>query len=297
MAATGIDIFLTGLMLLCLDGQPNCPAGENLAWVVRADGTSMPCGRISPEKTRLEVTYLPKEEFDIDEAQIICERESVGDRFRCVLPEGEICVIPSSGVLASNQLLGEVLHGLPRLDEIDRRFKTVQVDRLSNPFYVSGRIHYPRGVVDVGAKWPGPTRWFRSDGGAGGGLPRELSDRLKVTYQMANQMEKFLTVTDCGARKLIVFKRNPEAEKAEIILRNAAVVPPEAEHIDQYDDLAYLIWYYRLGSWDTPFGSCPDYTAARKDAILLRCVRDSALGCAQRPLQSDTRFWPPTFRP
>ena len=52
-----IDVFFTGLMLICLDGQPNCPKGPyakdypNTAWVVQADGISEPCGWSSKLKT------------------------------------------------------------------------------------------------------------------------------------------------------------------------------------------------------------------------------------------------------
>ena len=309
----GIDVFFTGLMLICFDGQLSCPKGPyaeqhtdkypNTAWVVRADGKSTPCGRTSPEETRLELTYSP-EELNRTDGQVKCEREKVGDRMVCVLAddplEREICVIPSSGTLARNKLLDEGFRGLPHLDEIDRRFKVLRMEKLKSP-YVPTRIYFPDGVVNTGPKWPGADRnqttpWYRSNGNAGGDLPRDLSDRLSVTYQAETSLS--LVVTICGTNQsLIVLEPKLEAKTASVVFRNAAKKPPNPDLVGQFDDLDYLLWYYPLGSWDTPFsGTCPDFPS--RDAVLLRCIRDSDKGCAYRPsLQSDSIFWPTVVKP
>jgi len=312
MAIFGIDVVFTGLMLICFDGQLSCPKGPyaerypdkypNTAWVVRADGASMPCGRKSTEVTRLDLIYSPNE-FDPTDINVKCVNE-VGDRKSCALAddlsEREICVVPDSGTLSRNKLLDEGFRGLPHLDEVDRRFKVLRKEQLKAP-YVPTRIYFPDGLVNSGAKWPGAnegqtTLWYRSNGNASGDLPRDLSDRLKVTYEAVAPVN--LTVTICGSdQKLIVLKQKMAAKTASVVFRNTAKEPLSPDQVGQFDDLGYLLWYYPLGSWDTPFGgTCPDYTS--KDAVLLRCVRDTATGCAYRPsLQSDIRFWPPVVKP
>jgi hypothetical protein len=312
MASFGFDIVLTGLMLICLDGQPSCPKGPyatdkypNTAWVVRADGKSMPCGRESPETTRLELIYDPKELYPVDESKVHCEPERLGRR-ACVLVDSlvtlsdqEICVTPSSGALTRNDLVDKELRGLPHLDEVDRRFKALRMERLKAP-YVPTRIYFPGGLIDTGPKWPDAsltrtTLWYRSNGNAGGDLPRDLSDRLKASYGALVPIN--LDVTFCGTNQRLIELKQKEAT-ATVVLRNVTKEDyAKIDQVGQFDDIGYLVWYYSLGLWDTPFGgTCPDY--ALKDTVLLRCVRDSATGCAYRPnLPSDTRFWPPMVKP
>src|SRR4051794_38858821 len=177
MAGFSIDIFFTGLMLICLDGQQNCPVGsfaKNTAWVVKADGTSKPCGWDSREVTELELEFSSGE-FDYTPSNF-CNNKN-GFTIRCILPEGDLCIdLPA---FPNNQLENS-LQRLPRLDDVDRRFKELRVDRLNNAYYVPARIHFPPGLIGAGPKWPSdaePTLWFRSDGSEGGALPRELSDR------------------------------------------------------------------------------------------------------------------------
>jgi hypothetical protein len=310
MAAV-IDVFFTGLMLICLDGQPNCPKGPfavsqgknlNTSWVVKADGESMPCGRDSPEKTQLEIAFLTND-FDYDPGNVIACTVGSGRVICVLLPDDvldrEICVTPSSGTLDRNELLDKGLSGLPHLDEMDQRFKTLRTEQLKAP-YVPTRIYFPDGVVNTGDKWPSavpeqPTLWYRSNGSSGGDLPRGMSDRLKVTYQAKTPFK--VSVTICGSsQKLIELTLKAKVKTAEVVLRNAAR-DLNPDHVGQFDDLGYLLWYYPLGSWDTPFGgACPDYSS--KDPVLLRCIRDSRDGCAfRRSQQSDTKFWPPVVRP
>jgi hypothetical protein len=286
-----IDVFFTGLMLICLDGQPNCPVKgyqdyPNTAWVVIADGQGKPCGWNSNEITRLELRFLSLD-FQYTESNTSYCKEQDNGFVRCLLPDGDLCVTPPAPAL--NQTIELSLRWVPRLDQVDRRFKGLRADRLSNPGYVPARINFAKGIIGSGPKWPldvNPVRWYRSDGSVGGPLPRELSDRLKVTYAGDT-----LEIAPCDTQNpLIVLKAN--SSNAAVEFRNRAE-NPTPDYVAEYDDLAYLLWYYRLASWDTTFGTCPNYSFVDRDAVLLRCVRDSQYGCSSYPpLASDTRYWP-----
>lgn len=287
---TGIDVFFNGLMLICIAGQPNCPrVQENIAWVVKADGSSAPCGRTSPEITQL-VFKFRENQFSLKTfIEIKCEPES--GYSRCIFPAGirEICLKPSPITpTPENQIRPGSLQALPRLDEVDSRFKAVLDSRLGDLAYVPTRIHFPYGVIDAGPKWPPgrtPILWYRSDGSAGGALPRELSDRLKVTYSQASTL-KLNTCDDVPLAELVKVEGSDG-----IVLQNAAIERPLAKSVGEFDDLGYLVWYYPLGSWDASFGTCPN------DARLLRCIREGRKDCAYQPfLASDTTFWPPKIR-
>src|ERR1700730_6495469 len=98
----GIDVYFTGLMLICIAGQPECPK-ENTAWVVKADGTnSLPCGWKSDTTTTLQLRFkrddfCPKE-ADLatcvpncradnnDKTMVVCELEDTKG------PQHKVCI-------------------------------------------------------------------------------------------------------------------------------------------------------------------------------------------------------------
>lgn len=300
-----IDVFFTGLILICLEGQPNCPVGTsgNTAWVVKADGKSRPCKWNSAEETELELRF-PKTHFvQLPSGSITCVKDPDDDTLmRCPLTAADICVLPKPSPFGRHQLLDSSLQWVPRIDEVDTRFKSLNVKHLNNPAYVPTRIHFPYGIVGAGEKWPpgapsGIYRlWSRSDGSDGGALPRELSDRLRVTYDRADELE----LTDCSGHPLLVLIRNPHEKNAEVVFRNRATTSITPDVVSGYDNLAYLLWYYRLGLWATESGDCPDYPAdGRKDAILLRCFREHNAPCyhyGDSP-KADLVDWPTMMGP
>lgn len=202
---SGIDVVLTGLMLICFDGQPNCPDG-NRAWIVKAkpDGNE-PCELKSGTTTTLEILFDSDgfgytnntDWFDCSKdkttlpgnTQVTCKFvKSTG------AVQDSLCVDLDYYTAPKHQRLDSNLKSLPRLDEVDRRFKAVIPERLTNPYYVPTVLRFPAGAITAGLPWPlsdkpklKPTLWMRSDGSAGGALPRELSDRVKVSYEGADQ--------------------------------------------------------------------------------------------------------------
>jgi len=294
--AAGIDVFFTGLMLICLDGQPNCPDKpyRNNAWVVLADKSSMPCGWENDTETDLKLLFNGqefKEEFrDIQWAKDHCE---FGDetKISCIIKERTVCVNPDK--VSAPGKIDPSIRSLLRIDEIDRRFKAVNLGILNDRQYVPTTISFPAGVIGAGGNWPQnkPIQWYRSDGNAGGALPRELSDRVKVFYGEAN----ILTISDCAQNlNLIVLERkNPEVG-AQVTIGNFAKTL--RAYPGRYEDLSYLLWYYPLGSWATPHGLCPEYNDFERDAVLLRCVKKRGQSCSGG-IAADTRFWPPMLIP
>jgi hypothetical protein len=299
--AAGIDVFFTGLMLICLDGQDKtCPVGKyekNTALIVKANGPRRICGWYSSEENKLELRFKkgdfegqkPKSTLDCKETK----NEKGEYEVICSLPEMDICLVPDQHKTYPNPKL----ENLPRLDEIDRRLLAPMEKLLENDSYVSARIHFPTGEITTDDWWPtegSPTRWYRSDGDTDKAFPRGLSDRLKVAYGKANK----LTLTDCKGADIIVL--TPQRDGADVVLQNISKYPPTPDYDDEgiYESLSYLLWYYRLGSWDTRSGKCPDYTKAKKDAIVLRCVSKEETGCVYDPrAKNDTRFWPPMLGP
>ena len=289
-----IDVFFTGLMLICLDGQPNCPAGKpgsNRAWVVNADGKSEHCGLVSSETTKLDLRFPTAEFFQSPSGvtSLECKEDPVDKSMtRCNLPPGKICTVPHSP--SQTQVLDKTLDLIPRLAEVDRRFMGLDETRLSDPRYVSGHIDFPQGVIGAGAPWPKngkPTQWYRSNDQADT-LPRPLSDRLKAAYTEATGLE----VTNCENKlPLLTLTLKPHVTKAEIEFRNLAVDTSRADVVSNHDSLAYLLWYDELGKWNTLHNVCP------RDAVQLSCIRQSPTdGCAcddHDTCARDHTFWPP----
>jgi hypothetical protein len=297
-----IEVFFGGLMLICLKGQQDCPVGNlgNTAWVVKADGATNPCGWPSQEKTEKLVLQFPTAKFFEASGSLKAKCNPAGMPngiiTECILPYQnaypDLCLIPDSP--ATTQQLDSSLEQMPRLAEIDRRFIKLNATWLENTDWVPARIHFPLGVIGAGPKWPDPktpTQWSRSDGSKDGTLPRALSDKLSTTYQGATELK----ITTCNGSTLIKLNLKPLVTAGEITLLNRAAADISPDVVDdKYDNLAYLLWYYRLGEWDTNDGKCPYYDENNRDAVLLRCTRVNHTYCSRTVGgAADTTHWPP----
>jgi hypothetical protein len=290
-----IEVMFSGLMIICLSGQQDCPTGSlgNTAWVVQADGTSNPCYRPSNEVTQLEVRFPTAQFFKPSGSWSNCKDDKDSKYTQCNIYSDadypDLCVVPKPPPTV--QQLDDSLRQMPRLAEIDRRFKTLNVSSLYTLSWVPIRIQFPPGEIGAGPTWPPsypPIEWLRSDSTKGGSLPRALSDRLKVTYQGASE----LAVTNCDGKSLIVLRPRPSATNPEVTFRNRAKDDVYPYSHDGYDDLTFLAWYYRLGSWDTTYGTCPDFRT--ENPVVLRCKRTDDTYCARPPGgPGDTTHWPP----
>lgn len=310
--ATGIDVFLTGLMLICIQDQPNCPQGsytdkypdryQNTAWAVKANEENGPekkvCGWYRGERTRFEVKFK-KDDFDepVLGGNVTCLDGKNGYKLCGLGSYRDVCLIPDP---PSDKKVSS-LDNLPRLDEIDRR---LVAPREALRDYISNTIHFPTGTITSGPIWPTnqdgtpgkATRWYRSDGIGDAALPRQLSDRLKVAYSKAAS----ITVTNCVGITLI--KLTPKLDNAAVLVQNVATYPPVPDYKTEdgigYDHLTYLAWYYLLGEWDTENGDCPEYERTKKNPVLLGCVSKKGVSCSFNPsADTDSRFWPPMLGP
>lgn len=298
----GVEVFFTGLMLICFDGEANCPvtkSGWNTAWVLKADGPRRTCGWYSSEETRLELRFRlgEVESYKGYPPYAYCteDEENGVPWVTCVLSERDICFIPSGLGVQDQNYFEASLVNLPRLDEIDKRF--VQLDECLLRDSAPSRLNFPKGKIAAEPLWPrdeDPTRWYRSNGDTDEAFPRYLSDRLKVVYDTT-----YATVTSCSESPLKFVEVYPR-DGARLTFRNFTKYPPTPDYDDEgaYESLAYFLWYYRLGKWDTRSGRCPDYIRANKDAVLLRCIAKKETGCVFDPsANADTRYWPPMLGP
>lgn len=305
-----VTVVFAGLMLICLDGQIGCPQEPpdygNTAWVLKAEDGSEVCGWYSQVATELQIVTTVGDGGDFESPDLLphgCE-EDLGKLTCTVTEPNDICV---NSVTEGPGDIESTLRWLPRIDEIDRRFKRLlSRDKLIK--YAPTRIHFSNGIsVGGGPLWPDGfyTRvWFRSDWSDGGAFPRALSDRLNVKYKVESELH----VESCGKDDpefdLVL---TPKKDDAEITFRNRAKSPYEGKEpwplpdtVGPYDNLVYLLWYYRLGSWATGSGDCPQYTKNKREAILLRCVRiaEDNKSCADEPgLVGDTTYWPVMLGP
>jgi hypothetical protein len=295
----GITVALSGLMLVCLYDQSDCANPwktdlnlRNTAWVVQADGPRNVCGRRLRERTQLELRH--REGEGKIKTPRYCERREYKPGFyeiACPLPEKtNICIYPDDASRAKPYDLSR----LPRLDNIDSRFLGLKAD-LKNPYYYG--VYFPDGDFEAGASWPGtgqPTRWYLSKGW-NDTYPTELSDRLWSKYPKA----KYISIRNCANNdELAVFY--PASANVELTIRNVSIDRnyPVPDYRGPYEVLDYLLWYYQLGDWDTPSGTCPTYTWYRKDAILPQCVSKGKPGCVYVPnAAGDSRYWPVMLAP
>lgn len=288
-----IDVLFTGLMLICLDGHadtcPVRPYEKNTTWVVKADGASEVCGRHSKEETNLEL-QLDKGNFKVEEdPSRYCDGT---DPIKCKLPAGEICVTlydARGSILEPAARPYGNFSSLLRMGAVDRRLESLNQASLYNADYVPTRISFPNGdMIDSGTTWKPDesVQWHRTDESGGGSLPHDLADRLKVGYKSATWMK----ITDCAGHLLV--RLTALKPQATATFRNSTVQDPTPDYAksNTFEDLAYLLWYYRLGTWSTASGRCPDYNETKKNPVQLRCEKPA---CSYYPPgQSDHRFWP-----
>jgi hypothetical protein len=293
----GIDVFFAGLMLICLKDQPNCPAGgygnDNTAWVVKADGESKPCGWDSKAKTALVI------QFDRDKFKYIPGGTLDCASGACIVPEtpgADLCVSADPNEASRRET---TLGRLPVLDSMDERFLAINPDRLKDETKVPFRLHFNSGILGASSYWPSdgnPTLWLRSNGREDGALPRNLSERLRVSYEGARSFQ----VKKCGDETnfLIRLELRPGMNTGQVTLLNrGSGLQAEGDKVGDNDVLTYLIWYYRLGVWKTADGDCPQYTSTKKDATLLSC-RHSRLRCFDTSAgEGGTIYWPTMLRP
>ncbi len=296
-----IDVFLGGLMLICLNGQKDCPVGKlgNTAWVVKAGpqaDKAKICERESTEVTHLILRFSADQFFkESGPLEDKCKTDKGITECKLYLTgaTGEdhdfenICVIPNAQ--DSTQELDSSIQQVPRLAEIDRRFILLSTDYLKNTKWVPTQIHFPLGVIGAGPKWwkdnTIPTPWSRSDGSKDGTLPRALSDKLKVTYQGATSLK----VMTCDGKPLIEITLKTFTASGDVyVLNYADNLTPARNNSYHYEDLDYLVWYYRLGIWDTYTQKCP------LDAIVLSCYWVNSTYCAKNNA-ADSTHWPPVM--
>jgi hypothetical protein len=300
-----IEVFFTGLMLICLDGQRDCPVkgpGLNTAWVVQATPGARPCGRTSVESTTLKLRFQ-RTDFDAElqpSGSASCRDDEENPGFTvCVLPQGEICLdVPGAEKLA-RQRREPSFRSLLDLAEIDSRFQGLRPHLQAEKSYLPSRIHFSLGSIGSGDLWPHeegwqPVRWARSDGDRSGALPRALSDRMRVTYEGAREIR----IHRCGtAASLSLVPREGGAQNPSVTFANETEVLRFEERGD-FNVLSFLAWYYPLGKWATGDGRCPSAKGEEK-AVLLRCRRPENLeycACYGPNAAADTTFWPPVVR-
>ncbi|MFY9826632.1 MAG: hypothetical protein WAM82_35050 [Thermoanaerobaculia bacterium] len=290
----GIDLFLTGLMLICLDSQAGCQVGnyQNTAWIINAAKNDVRCGVTGQFTTTLAIEFAANEFVVVHDGLKTC---TGGDLRNCPIPD-TACGVDSKelyvNLLPSPEGQSINTQGLPQIDDIDSRFGKVnqgELDKLR-------RIRFQTGVISAAANWPPvsanagkPRKWFRSNFQAGGSLPSELSDRLKARYEGAT-----LFSVMCSDRPLLILQLAKDT--GSVTIGNFADALLKENDVDNFDDLTYLLWYYYLGTWSGK--ECPDYKRDGSGAVVLRCVQEekdkrcSYYGGGA----SGTRFWPPTLQ-
>ncbi len=317
----GIDVFFTGLMLICLKDDKDCPTrtGWNTAWVAKANGPQKTCGWYNTVKTRLQLEFLA-DDFELDPPESkYCEEveEEAVKVVRCQIPEGNICLEPDD-FERRNHIDYDSLEGLPRLYEIDQRSNGLRENRLKDSSYTPTSLDFRTGMIRAGDLWPSSspyTCWYRSDCREDQYFPRALSDSLKVTYKYARRLRLY---SCAGGPFSIVIYRISEADEVAVTIRNLAntlrlsrlpkapgmgpVLQDPAEQAEVFFDvLPYLLWYYRLGYWEKRRGDmrreeCPEYTFERRNAVLLGCMSEEPKrdeSCINKATPRQTTFWPP----
>jgi hypothetical protein len=183
------------------------------------------------------------------------------------------------------------------MGEIDRRIKGLDATLLGNYDYVPTTINFPKGSISA-MKWPPtsgpieqPRQWSRSNGVADKVFPRELADRLRISYDDSGALD----LTECGsATPFISLELVSGVERGEVEFFNMADSGPAHGKVDNYADLTYLLWYYRLGSWES--GTCPNYTGRGDGAVVLRCSPADTCTFYGSPDRIGT-MWPPHLGP
>jgi len=294
----GIDVFLTGMMLICFPDQEGCPVlgGNNTAWVVEAKPQTKVCGWDSEYMdTTLELRFR-RDQLELKEDPYRLCRD-IDDETECNLAaQRNIFIEPYPRPSPSDQELTSSLRSLPRMSNIDLRFKEFSRTLLDS--YAPQRIQFRPGVIGAGRRWPPDLirkrQWFRSNHDSGL-LPKELADSVKVSYEKAS----YLTIEN-DAGTLLKLAPKPGGREYQVTIRNRGEnLKPHED--GRYDDLAYLLWFYRLGTWTTMNGSCPPFKDMddNRDVVLPRCSRvsgNSSVRCSQYAIEGSTRYWPAMLR-
>jgi hypothetical protein len=289
-----IDVAFTGLMVICLYGQPNCPVNrsENTAWAVRASSDSLICGRESKERTTLAVTFDVGSFSYQPDPSVTCKPPDGQKMVICTIPNSVPAVNVEPDQLTMENHRDESLERVLRIDEVDWRFTELNEAYLQKG-WVSTSINFPKATIAAGNSWRSenyPVKWYRSSEDLPGGkLPRYLSDTLVATYSNASEVK----ITTDREKQLLHLRLLPSASpgKGTIVFKNYADPAPQPDHNpNHYDNLGYLVWYYRLGTWATEDEQCP------QNPVLLRCRNaDGPRHCACRDsmcLEADPAYWP-----
>ncbi|HXU45626.1 MAG TPA: hypothetical protein VN783_08875 [Thermoanaerobaculia bacterium] len=275
----GITVAFAGLMLICVteDGKfcPTAEAGKNTAWVIKAyddkgnDTANTPCGWPG-DKDNMTTTYVRY-------------TDDYGNNINYPLNPGKYYLNVYNSSFSRNKIQ-ESINNLPRLHDIDSKF--IKIMTPLNPEYLLTTINFPYTVIEADRVFPleiDSTKpriwWFPSNGVVPPTHPRYLSDQFLARYKDAMT----ISVVDYKNNYPVVTVTTQKPDLLLTIINEAKSLT--AEKKGTYRDLPYLLWYNRLGLWDTRTGECPEYDV---DAYLLRC---KGADCHQ-PGAKVTTFWP-----
>lgn len=315
--AVGVDLVLTGLMLICLDGDGDCPldGAKNVAWVLKLEGERVSCGWYTRRDQHFELRIKVNDFLPLKAVPDRCAPDPDDtSTMVCDLPHERICVDPFPEPQPATQDLQQALAPLLRLEEVDRRFHRLRSEKLSDPSYVVAGVEFPTGEASA-PLWPDPDNavvWNRSDTTTGPGslpwlayrsglatgadLPRRLSDRLQERYSNATE----IAVRSCAGEEFEILL-TPQVDNAQVAIKNRSDIQDYAQFTTGlYTDFVYLYFYYELGQWNTSDGECPGHAQDSARAVLLSCrVPDFGRGrCAcYDGCDAHTTFWPPVLRP
>lgn len=286
----GVEVFLSGLIVLCLTGS-NCTAvtGMNTAWVVKARRETV-CGWPSPFYTDLFVSFKDQE-FKYPED--ICVKD--GETVSCAIGE-EFRKITLTADRSGTESVGSLKY-LLKAGDVDKRFQSINKSALRDRVNVPTYFLFSGGAIGAGDRWPPDgtmRRWMRSNGkadAAGGALPGELTDRLKVAYADAGKVE----FVDSSGYVILSLVSTGKVANANVTIQNRASQRPDPEQVGGFEDLAYLLWYNRLGDWTDTY--CPAFGGGEKGAVLLRCAEvEEGKSCScYDNCAAGNRFWPPVI--
>lgn len=321
--AVGVDVVFTGLMLICLEGDVDCPLDEakNTAWVLKVEGERTSCGWYTRRDQHFEMRFRIDDFLPLKTVPDRCTEDPDDTNFLlCDLPDDRICVVPFPDPLPVNQDLDQALTPLPKLEEIDRRFQRLRTERVNDPSYIVASVQFPTGEASA-PLWPNsdsPTLWYRSDMSTDrdllpevpndpwlvyraepitdGELPRVMSDRLQERYSNATE----IAVRSCEGQQFQILL-TPQVANAQVTIKNRSDIQDYAQFGQGlFTEFTYLLLYYQLGRWETSDEECPGHAQDLTRAVLLSC-KHADFGrqmCAcYDGCDAHTTFWPPILRP
>ncbi len=290
----GITVAFAGLMLICLSGDSDCPTDytKNTAWVIKAHSKddyeyNKPCGWESggANETTLKIRYS-KADFECERCS--CDKTDNDDTnqlYDCELPTGKIELRLDGALYTKNYSRYPSIY-LPRIRGIDDRYLGLNKTRFKDPELVPSSIAFPLSDIGAAPRFPqlgdprrSPTTWSLSKGLNQQRPTQEHSDQLWAIYSKATYVDVYYNDT-------LLYRFKAIKESPRITLLNEAEAL-ESVNVSGFQDLAYLLWYYRLGEWRTDGGYCPTYN---KQSVLLRCRNKGCnyYGNGKRA----TIFWP-----